>query len=260
MLPRRLASLLLVPVLGVLGTAASLQAGSHVPKIALYDDSGSGGKGIPAVQSILSAPKFDVTPLNAEDIRQGKLTGYDAVIFTGGSGSKQAATLQTSGVDEVRKFVEAGGGYLGICAGAYLACDGFSWSAKMLNARTVSQKWRRGEGEVQIELTPEGKKILGENFTGLMPCRYANGPIIKPAGNADMPDFQPLAYFRTELAENDTPVGAMTGAPAIVASTFGKGKIITMSPHPEQTQPLNDMVVHAVQWITAPADVAQGAK
>ncbi|CAN5696699.1 BPL-N domain-containing protein [soil metagenome] len=250
---------LLSLVLVTFGLGATLPAAARTPKIALYDDEGSGGKGIPSVQSILSAPKFDVTALSAEDIRSGKLAGYDAVIFTGGSGSKQAETLQATGVDEVRKFVEAGGGYLGICAGAYLACDGFSWSAKMLNAKTVSQKWRRGHGDVQIELTPEGKEILGD-FTGLLPVRYANGPIIKPANSEGLPDYKPLAFFRTELAENDTPVGVMVNAPAIVAATFGKGKLITMSPHPEQTPALNDMIVHAAQWITKPAEVAQGSK
>ncbi len=75
----------------------------------------------------------------------------------------------------MRKFVQNGGGYIGICAGAYLACDRFSWSTKMLNARTVSQKWKRGKGNVEIELTDEGKKILGD-VDGKMLCEICQWP------------------------------------------------------------------------------------
>lgn len=246
---------LLLPVALLTG---SLHAADPRVKVALYDDSGSGGKGIPAVQSILNIPGVNLDTLSAEQIRTGSLKDYDVVIFTGGSGSKQAEALQDGGVQEVRKFVEGGGGYLGICAGAYLACEGFSWSAKILNAKTVSQKWRRGHGDVDIELTEEGKKVFGD-LSGVMPVRYANGPIIKAGDEADMPAFQPLAYFRTEVAENDTPVGAMVNSPAIVFSTFGKGKLITMSPHPEQTDALNDMITKAVKWVARPAGAKIGA-
>lgn len=238
----------------LIAAASSLSAGSGKKKIALYDDAGSGGAGIPSVQRILdSEVKLDT--VTADQIRAGGLAGYDAVIFTGGSGSKQSESLQPAGIDEVRKFVENGGGYMGICAGAYLACDGFSWSAHMLNAKTVSQKWRRGKGNVEMELTEEGKKILGE-FQEPLLIKYNNGPIIKVAGN-DLPDFVPLAYFRTEMAENGTPAGVMVNSPAIVASTFGKGRIITISPHPEQTDGLAEMVKRAADWVaTSEAPVA----
>ncbi|PTX97051.1 biofilm PGA synthesis protein PgaB [Spartobacteria bacterium LR76] len=245
-----------VKALAFAALASAAMAQNTTKKIALYDDLGSGGAGIPSVQMILTKAGINLTTLTAEQIRNGELSKYDVVIFTGGSGSKQAEALQTAGVDEVRKFVQAGGGYIGICAGAYLACDRFSWSAKMLNARTVSQKWKRGKANVEIELTDEGKKILGD-VDGKMLVKYANGPIITSADNKDMPEFTPLAYFRTEVAENDTPVGVMENSPAVVASTFGKGKLITFSPHPEQTDGLHDLITHAVNWVATPsADVA----
>ena len=49
------------------------------------------------------------------------LAQFDLVVFPGGSGSRQAAALEQEGRGAVWRFVEAGGGYLGVCVGAYLA-------------------------------------------------------------------------------------------------------------------------------------------
>jgi len=78
--------------------------------------------------------------------------------------------------------------------------------------------------------------------------RYANGPIIKPDARKDLAEYRTLAVFRTELAENDTPVGVMVGSPALAASDFGLGRVIISSPHPEQTAGLEPLVERAVRW------------
>lgn len=61
-------------------------------------------------------------------------------------------------------------------------------------------------------------------------------------------DFRPLSVFRTEVAENDTPVGIMTGSPVVAAGESGKGRAIAISPHPEQTPGLDELVRNAVRW------------
>jgi len=217
-------------------------------RVALYDDSGVAGKGVPRVSEILGKTgDIQVTIFKAADL-PGALQDKDAVIFTGGSGSKQGNSLGEAVRAEVQRFVREGGGYLGICGGAYLACSKFSWGLGLLDAQTVSSKWRRGAGQVQIELTPAGERLTS------LPAerrdvRYDNGPIIKPAGRTDLPPYEPLALFRTELAEHDTPVGAMVNTPAIVQSQFGKGRVIISSPHPEQTPGMEALVERAVRWV-----------
>jgi hypothetical protein len=193
-------------------------------------------------------PAMKLTVVKGEDIRAGVLKDFDVVIFTGGSGSGQAKGIGEAGRQEVRQFVEHGGGYVGICAGAYLACEGFSWGLKILDAKTVSPRWRRGSGTVKMELTDEGRRILGDQ-PGLFDVRYVNGPIIQPSTNAAIPDFKPLALFRTELAENDTPKGVMINSPAAAAGTLGRGRVITFSPHPEQTDGLEGLVIRAIEWV-----------
>ena len=235
--PALLLALLLLPALA---SAAPI-------RVALYDDAGSHGKGVPNVGKILADPAvFTVTIFKAADL-PGALQEKDVVIFTGGSGSKQGHAIGEAGRLEVQRFVREGGGYVGICAGAYLACSKFSWSLGLLDAQTVSSKWRRGVGPVQIELTPEGQKLAG------LPAerhevRYANGPILKPAGRTDLAPYTPLAFFRTELAENNSPVGVMVDSPAFVRGQFGQGRVFISSPHPEATPGLEPAIERATRW------------
>jgi glutamine amidotransferase-like uncharacterized protein len=224
-------------------TLGLLAAEKPVIKVALYDDVGATGKGIPCVTEIMGKTSdIKLTKLKGADIATGALKGYDLVMFTGGSGSAEAGGLGEKGREEVRAFVRNGGGYVGICAGAYLACSGFEWGVGVLNAKTVSSKWRRGQGEVKIAGETFGDKLTDRGI------RYANGPIIKADVRKDLPEFEVLASFRTELAENDSPVGAMVNAPAMVRSTFGLGRVFTSSPHPEQTAGLEPIVEKAVRW------------
>jgi predicted deacylase/putative intracellular protease/amidase len=220
-------------------------------RIALYQGPGTGGDGPPNLMGQLNQPPTtSISPVTPDEIRAGALTNYQVVIFAGGSASKQAEALAEDGREAVRQFVGAGGGYVGICAGAYLAASGFSWGLNLVNAKTVSPRWQRGKGNVSIELTKEGRAILGD-LEGLRVVHYENGPIVGPAGLNSLPAYAPLAYFRTELAENDTPVGIMVDSPAIFAGEFQQGRVVCISPHPEQTSGLEDLVPRAASWAGA---------
>jgi putative intracellular protease/amidase len=238
-------------LLAVGAAPASEAAPAKALRVALYDAEGSFGRGVPRVSELLGRETgIKVVTVKPADIEAGALDGMDVVIFTGGSGSKQAGALGEAGRVKVREFIERGGGYVGICAGSYLACSGFSWGVKVLDAKTASPKWRRGAGTVKLEFTARGREIFG-GPEGLFDVRYVNGPILVPAGEAALPDFEPLAFFRTELAENDTPKGLMVNTPAIVAGTCGQGRVICSSPHPEQTEGLEHFVARAVRWAGA---------
>jgi glutamine amidotransferase-like uncharacterized protein len=155
--------------------------------------------------------------------------------------------LGESGREEVRQFVQAGGGYIGICAGAYLACSGFGWGVGVLNAKTVSQRWRRGRGVVEIDLTSEARELTGLSGEK-QDIYYVNGPIIQPDDRADIPEYETIAVFRTELAENDTPEGIMINSPALARARYGAGRVLFSSAHPEQTEGMEMFVERAVRW------------
>lgn len=219
-------------------------------RVGLFKDAGATGKGVPRVTELLGKTgDIKVTPLTGKEIASGVLTNFDVVMFTGGSGSKQAESLGETGRDEVRQFVRGGGGYIGICAGAYLACSGFDWGVGVLNAKTVSDKWARGDGNVEIEMTAKGAALTSLP-AGKREVHYENGPIIQPDNQKDIPAYEPLAFFRTELAKNGSPKGVMINSPALVRGTYGKGRVLFSSPHPEQTSGMEDLIASAVRWVS----------
>jgi putative intracellular protease/amidase len=218
-------------------------------RVALYRGPGTGGKGPPNLkQQLNDGTRSSVREVSPEEIRGGVLTNYDVVIFAGGSGSKQAEAIGEAGREAVRQFVGHGGGYVGICAGAFLATSGFTWSLHLIDAKTVSPKWKRGRGDVKVELTDKGLGILGDR-AGEFDVHYANGPIVQPAKEPSLTPYVPLAFFRSEMASNDVPVGVMVNAPAIFAGDYKQGRVVCLSPHPEQTPGLEGIMPKVVAWV-----------
>ncbi len=231
-------------------------------RVALYDSGGVGGSGPRNVQEVMKTiPRSLTWRVGPSDIREGVLAHFEVVIFPGGSGSKQAAALGIEGRDQVRAFIEGGGGFVGICAGAYLAAANYKWSLKIGDYKTFCEAreipgigrksmWYRGPSStVEMELTNEGRQILGDRV-GPFPVRYHNGPIVSPANLSNLPDYQVLAWFRSEVAHYEPQKGTMVNTPAIITGAFGKGRVLSISPHPESTKDLRSMVARGIQWVS----------
>ncbi len=221
-------------------------------KVAIYAGGGSATTpGLSAYPASLdrAADIIEYTYVGPVELaRADSLKPFDVVVFCGGSGSGQAKSLAAAGAANVKAFVRRGGGYVASCAGAYLATAGYPWSLGLVAADTVDSKhWARGSGPVDIELTDEGRKILG-NYQGLQSVRYANGPLLGPAKDPrGVAPYTVLAHYRSDMAKN-VPGGVMPGTPAMIAGTYGEGRVLCFSPHPEYTEPLKGMIVRAVTW------------
>ena len=228
--------------------------------VAVYDAGGVGGNGPRNLDRVFRNMKnVVVRRVGVEDIGDGVLDQFNLAIFPGGSGSKQAAALQPVGREAVQKFVKEGGGFVGICAGAYLAAANYKWSLAISNHKTYCETidlpeigkksmWFRGaSAPVKMELTDEGRKILGDK-KGVFEVRYHNGPIMSPMGNEGLGNFRTLANFRSEVSKYKPQKGTMVNTPAIIAGEFGKGRVLCVSPHPESTAALYSLVQNAIRW------------
>jgi len=223
--------------------------GARHVQVALYDAGGTGGNGVKNLEGILDAdPRAAVHHVGPPDIAGGALEQFDVVIFAGGSGKAQAKALGEKAKKAVRSFVREGGGYIGICAGAFLSSANYEWSLGLVNNKTIRGKlYKRGGGTVKMELTDEGRRIFGGK-PGLLDVRYKNGPMLLPAGMAGLPPFKPLAIFRSEISKYEEQKGTMVNTPAIVAAPFGRGRVLAISPHPESTRDLHFIITRGVQW------------
>ena len=161
-----------------------LMAKTDALRVAVYDAGGVGSNGPRALDRVLlEMPTTVARRVGAEDIRDGVLKQFDVAIFPGGSGSKQASALNARGRAAVQAFVNRGGGYVGICAGSYLAAANYSWSLGISNHKTFCETidlpdigrksmWYRGpSATVKMELTKAGREVLGDR-TGVFQVRY----------------------------------------------------------------------------------------
>jgi hypothetical protein len=217
-------------------------------RVFVYRGPGAPQGGVDHVLAVLEPfPEVAVTVAEPERFAALEPAACDVVVFPGGSGSAQSKGLGGKGMESVRAFVKEGGGYVGICAGAYLACSSFDWGLGILNAGTVSPKWRRGQAMLDLECTAEAVPVLGE-VRGIFRVRYNNGPILKPWTRPDLPPYTPLTLFRTEVAEHGAPEGVQINSPGHAIATFGRGRVFVSSPHPENTPGLEFLIPRAVFW------------
>ncbi|MEQ8849595.1 BPL-N domain-containing protein [Botrimarina sp.] len=220
------------------------------PRVAVYDHS-EPYEGSENLARILTADaRFDTRPVTPQQIRDGALDRFDVLVMPGGSGSKQSEKLEQSGRAAIKQFVEHGGGYVGICAGAYLASSQYEWSLGLVNARCWDRvHWARGTGKVRLAMAPAAEKLF--DASGQLECYYGQGPMLAPDDEPDLPAYQVLASYATEVAKKGAPEGAMVGMHAIVRSEYGEGRVILFSPHPEKPGGPNGLIAHGVRWAAA---------
>ncbi len=88
----------------------------------------------PLARILAAIPSCTWEPVTAAEIQANRLGRFDVVIFPGGGGRRQAAALGDGGQRAVRDYVRAGGGYVGICAGGFLASTSLigisAWSTR----------------------------------------------------------------------------------------------------------------------------------
>lgn len=239
-----IAACLAAPALGV---RADERAPPRPLRIAVYSGEGT-SKSVQNVLKVLQDLPHIEEKVLVEDITAGRLEEFDVVVHPGGSGSRQARALGEKGREQVRRFVEEGGGYVGVCAGAYLATCDYEWSLNILDAKVVDRKhWARGFGNVDIGLSDKGRQLLDADCETLT-IYYHQGPLLAPADNPDIEDYEPLAIYKGEIAKKGAPRGVMPGTTAIAAGRHGDGRVICFSPHPERTPGWEKLLVRGVTW------------
>jgi glutamine amidotransferase-like uncharacterized protein len=152
-------------------------------------------------------------------------------------GGDASTYIETDKIDYVaiKKFVSGGKGYVGICAGAYVASKGVvgsyaGWGiAPNVNTESVSY-----DGKVPISITSYGSKVLKESSTQYI--HMENGP----AMSTNVSQVIMATY-----ADNQT--GYQNYA-AIVGDSYGSGRVLLSSPHPELNPQNSQLLAAMISW------------
>lgn len=198
---------------------------------------------------ILRDAGMEARAVSPEFVKGGGLGRLDLFIIGGGSGTKFNTMLGPEGCDLVEDFVRKGGGALASCAGGYSFVRGHNEALRYLeiaNARCVDTengRWARGKGVVEIE--------AGNSAKSTLKMFYANGPIWEITNEPGFGLTVPLARFVTEVKKEGDPGGVMAGSPAVLGGTFGEGRFVLFSAHPEFYRNLGNhpLVAQAARWV-----------
>lgn len=207
------------------------------------------------VLETMEALKIDkgIVPMeiSGADIMNGALENLDAIIFPGGSGSKEFNSLGVLAAEKVKAFaLREGKGIVGICAGGYLlsTTPGYP-SLEILDAPDIRDHYDRGRGLIAFHLNKTGTEIFPElkNYDSLY-IQYYDGPMF------DIPESSKIRVqgeIYSDIATHEGyPHGVSPGKPSFMTMNYGKGKIMVSVGHPEATAGMRWMVPRMARWVT----------
>jgi glutamine amidotransferase-like uncharacterized protein len=218
-----------------------------MPKILVYVDAGTDGTSrlMRAIAQQLPPGAYEIRAIMADDIRHDAAVFDDCVLFVmpGGADLPFCAALNGAPNQRIRQFVEDGGTYLGICAGAYYACreiafhagtDGAICGARELGFVDAVAVGSLPEltGGIPYDATPRSAAAVEIRTTGGLTAApvtlqaHYHGGCRFDLGDAAGPAALILAMYT-----------GMAGAPpAIVSSRVGKGNAILTGVHLEMSE------------------------
>jgi len=183
----------------------------------VYIYAGSGAILAGDVEDALKRLGIPYREVDEAAIHRGALRrGCRVLIVPGGYTAEIVSALGSRGLEEIRGFVEGGGLYIGICAGAYIAAEHVEVPGRPegLGIINVTNRRVRGIGVVEISIIDPSHPLV-EGCPERIRIWYQNGPHMTAGRGVEV------------VAVYDD------GSAAIVSAHYGEGLVILFSPHPE---------------------------
>jgi glutamine amidotransferase-like uncharacterized protein len=199
------------------------------PGLALYDGLGVWADGLTALRTALDDTGSDVRVISAADLRAGALDQQAVLVMGGGWGWDQWQGLGDDGITAIRRFVLGGGGYLGICAGGYLASDDVVWEGSWV-AYPLNLFNGTAEGPLAgLPAWPEAGTANVARVDGAHPLQASGALAVYYQGGGafvprDVEDVTPLLRYAD-------------GSLAALALETGAGRVVLSGVHLEITAP-----------------------
>ncbi|HUW65325.1 MAG TPA: BPL-N domain-containing protein [Spirochaetia bacterium] len=241
-------------------------------RIGIYNGLNSAPFCFDPYKKLLDTYGIAATELRDQDIREGALEKCDLLIVPGGpdAGESYYAGLGQKGMDAIAQFLVKGGTFLGSCAGAYLPLTPRSDSPEdrmwlnVVPATDLSglDYWRTGAGFVRISLEIADHPAafgLAYGHPSTIDVIYWEGPVFHTTSD----NIRVLARFREFLSSGaqkpECPLSGnqcatdclawsnpltrkrfnehMKDLPAAIEASWGDGRLILFSFHPEFGSP-----------------------
>lgn len=205
--------------------------------VAVYHDEGSGELCRACLTSALGAAFAG--RFRTRRIRAAEICASDAwhartalLAFPGGADAPYAARLDGAGNASIRRYLEAGGALLGVCAGAYYACSRIDFEQTMAAPRELALFDGVARGSLHDLAEPYALEhlrcadvcsVYDPASQRVLYALYWGGPEFVPDPGAS---FEPLLYY-----------GDTVGRLAALRTRLGAGRVVLSGVHAEVLGP-----------------------
>ncbi len=197
--------------------------------IALYSDNGAAESCVNATKNMFEWMGYTVKLITADYIDKKDLDNFSMICFPGGDMYRYSIDISSSGKEKIRNFISNGGGYIGICGGAYFTGEKVFWQGNQLPMEPLSIFPGITRGPVD-EIAPYPNCVMCEvnivNHTNPIIesekdsvwIQYCYGPMFLPNENSNV---EILGEY--EIGDS----------PSIIAFEYGHGRVFIIGTHPE---------------------------
>ena len=242
------------------------------PHIGIYAGGGTSHSWLWFVDLFERAGMYDVVFLDEGDFQRGALEEVDVLVVSGGDTFAMAHALGAAGAEQLQRFVERGGIYIGSCAGAYLPMNSSREPLNLFNfapvrianrsrtlpkAEQLSHKFSLAYGcDYIFHPVRETVKIRTSGIPPflrqeVLEAPLYGGPSMIAADGCDVlasyEDFTAQTLF---LVDPSLAAETLIGKAAAVRVPSGNGCLYLYGPHLEHPRfpQANRMVLDTIYW------------
>ena len=195
-------------------------------EIAIYAGDGASEISIKAAMNMFKWMGYTASAVAGQDFDDG-LSHFRLLCFPGGDMYQYAQSISSAGREEIRNFVRSGGGYIGICGGAYFAGERVIWQRAELPMRPLGLFSGTTQGPIDsIAPYPNCTMCKVNIIDRLHPITQSSPDhewIIYCYGPAFIPSIHMDILARYEIGNQ----------PAMLAFDYGLGRGFLIGVHPE---------------------------
>jgi biotin--protein ligase len=197
--------------------------------IALYADKGADEDCIKATQNMFQWMGYTVALVNAYFINNGGLGNFRMLCVPGGDMYQYAQHISSKGKEHIKNFIIGGGGYIGICGGAFFAGEKVIWQGSELPMTPLGIFPGTTKG-------PINEIILYPDY-GM--CKVNIVDLTHFITESESDSAWILYYWGPELIPNNDAALNILGRydigdqPVMVALEYGAGRVFLIGTHPE---------------------------
>jgi len=224
-----LSSLILLMLVSTVNISDLESGNTKIADVLIYSGAGAGSEGIVAFEKFLDLK--GLTWLECDDtyIENNNLVDdFDVIHFPGGNSGYYVDDINSIGLQHIRDFISAGGGYIGICAGGYFACDRIVWEGSTYD-HPLDLFSGVGYGAID-EIAP------WPNYAMTTITINTSNPINRYESSSEYILYSGGAAFYPDEGQEMNVIGTydlLNDDPAMINFRYGDGRVILFGPHPE---------------------------